>query len=41
MLEPTSALWLILLSVILTIIGGLIPAKKASKQNPVIAVRTE
>ena len=41
MLEPTSALWLILLSVILTIIGGLIPAKAASRRDPVIALRTE
>ena len=32
---------LIILSVILTLIGGLIPAKKASKQDPVIALRTE
>ena len=32
---------LIILSVILTFIGGLIPAKKASKQDPVIALRTE
>ena len=32
---------LIILSIILTLIGGLIPSKKASKQDPVIALRTE
>ncbi len=40
-LPITGAILLIILSVILTIIGGLIPAKKASKQDPVIALRTE
>ena len=37
----SSAALLIILSVILTLIGGLIPSKKASKQDPVIALRTE
>lgn len=32
---------LVVLSVILTVIGGLIPAKMASKRDPVIALRTE
>ncbi len=32
---------LIVLSIILTLIGGLIPSRKASKQDPVIALRTE
>ena len=36
-----GGLLLVILSVILTLIGGLIPAKKASKQDPVIALRTE
>lgn len=36
-----SALILIVLSVILTLIGGLIPSKKAAKQDPVKALRTE
>ena len=36
-----NALSLIILSVILTLIGGLIPAKAASKKDPVIALRTE
>ena len=40
-LYPIPALVLIVLSIILTLIGGLIPAKKASKQDPVIALRTE
>ena len=37
----TNALRLVILSVILTLIGGLIPAKAASKKDPVIALRTE
>ena len=37
----TNAIKLIILSVILTLIGGLIPAKAASKRDPVIALRTE
>jgi ABC-type antimicrobial peptide transport system permease subunit len=32
---------LIILSIILTLIGGLIPSKKAYKQDPVIALRSE
>ena len=36
-----NAMLLILLSIILTLIGGLIPAKKASNKDPVIALRTE
>ena len=40
-LKPTNAITLIVLSIILTLIGGLIPAKKASKKDPVIALRTE
>ena len=36
-----AGLVLVILSVILTIIGGLIPAKMASKRDPVIALRTE
>lgn len=37
----TNALVLVVLSVILTLIGGLIPARAASKKDPVIALRTE
>jgi putative ABC transport system permease protein len=32
---------LVIISVLLTIIGGLIPSKLASKKDPVIALRTE
>ena len=37
----TAAIILVVLSVILTLIGGLIPSKKASRQDPVTALRTE
>ena len=40
-LNPNNAITLVVLSIILTLIGGLIPAKKASKKDPVIALRTE
>jgi len=40
-LPAVSALILIALSVILTLIGGLIPAKKAAKKDPVAALRSE
>ena len=36
-----AAIILVVLSVILTLIGGLIPSKKASRQDPVTALRTE
>ena len=32
---------LVVISVLLTLIGGLIPAKKAAKKDPVIALRSE
>ena len=41
LLDPIHALILILISVTLTLIGGFIPAKMASKKDPVIALRTE
>ena len=40
-LPPGGALILIVLSVLLTFIGGLIPASKAASKNPVTALRTE
>jgi len=40
-LMPISAVILIGLSVVLTLIGGLIPAKSASKRDPVEALRSE
>lgn len=40
-LNVNNAIILIALSVVLTLIGGLIPAKAAPKRDPVIALRTE
>ncbi len=40
-LDPRMALFLIILSIILTLIGGLIPAKSASRKDPVEALRSE
>lgn len=40
-LNPIHALILIVISLILTLIGGFIPATMASKKDPVIALRTE
>lgn len=40
-LPLTYAVALIILSVVITIIGGLLPAKNAAKKDPVIALRTE
>ena len=36
-----NAVTLVILSIILTLIGGLIPAKAAAKRDPVVALRTE
>ncbi len=40
-LPPVAALLLIVLSIVLTLIGGIIPSKKASRSDPVTALRTE
>ena len=40
-LNPIHAIILILISISLTLIGGTIPAKIASKKDPVEALRTE
>ena len=36
-----SALIMVALAVVLTVLSGLIPAKKAAQQDPVVALRTE
>ncbi|NLC87340.1 MAG: ATP-binding cassette domain-containing protein [Clostridiaceae bacterium] len=40
-LNPIHAIILIVISIILTLIGGFIPAKIAAKKDPVVALRTE
>lgn len=40
-LPPAAGIALILISIFLTLIGGLIPSKKAAKSDPVTALRTE
>ena len=40
-LPPLAALILILLSIVLTLIGGIIPSRKAAKSDPVTALRSE
>lgn len=39
--NPLHALLLLIISMLLTVLGGLIPAKVASRKNPVEALRTE
>lgn len=41
LLNPLHAVLLILLNVLLTILGGFIPAKLAARKNPVTALRSE
>ncbi len=40
-LPTTAAIVLVILSVILTLIGGIIPSKQAAKKDPVLALRSE
>ena len=40
-LPPVGAVALIIISVILTVIAGLIPSRYAAKKDPVVALRTE
>ena len=41
MLSPLHALLMIVLSVILTLIAGIVPSRAAAKKDPVIALRTD
>ena len=40
-LPITGGIMLIVLSTILTLIGGIIPSRKAAKEDPVLALRSE
>ncbi len=40
-LPPGAGLWLIVLCILLNLIGGAVPSRKASRQNPVEALRSE
>ena len=40
-LPPVAGIILILLSIVLTLIGGIIPSRKAAKEDPVLALRSE
>ena len=41
LLPPMAGIILIILSTVLTLIGGIIPSKKAAKEDPVLALRSE
>ncbi len=40
-LPPVAGIILVVLSIILTLIGGIIPSNKAAKEDPVLALRSE
>lgn len=40
-LPPVAGIVLVILSTVLTLIGGIIPSRKAAKEDPVTALRTE
>ena len=40
-LTPLTAIIMILVSILLTSISGLLPAKSAARKDPVVALRTE
>ena len=40
-LPPIGGIILVILSTVLTLIGGIIPSRKAAKQDPVLALRSE
>ena len=40
-LPPIDGMILIVLSILLTLLGGIIPSRKAAKEDPVTALRTE
>ena len=40
-LAPLSAVLLIIISIVLTVIAGILPARKAAKADPVEALRSE
>ncbi len=40
-LEPLTALFLVVISIVLTVVSGLIPSRIAAKKDPVVALRTE
>ena len=40
-LNPLHAFGMVILSILITLVGGFIPAKIAARKDPVIALRTE
>jgi len=40
-LPPVAAVILVVISVVLTLIAGIIPSRSAAKKDPVVALRSE